>query len=438
MGAKYVYFLDQNTRITNHLAISTTRPEARQDSVVNSEIARMIGKQDYFENRLLFSTKLLKKFNAKNSLNAGFTLEDHFVNRYIEDEYITYRLPAKDSLVLLPPIKINQKNLIVFQCFSEWKHRFTNTLSVYAGVNYTHFFMNHSSALEPRTNFKWEVTDKQTINLGYGLHSQLQPLYYYFIRTFLTDNLWYRDQYIETNRELEFSKSHHFALGYDLLISRNLRFKAEAYYQYLFNIPVEANESYFSLVNMWGASHAWEADSLVNEGTGRNTGIEFTIEKFLSDNYYFLITASVLDSKYKGSDGVKRSTAFNNNYMANSLVGYELPVKDRSSININVRLALTGGRRIIPHNELRTFEERDDIYFYDRAYEERLKDYFRLDTRIGYKMNFKKATHELAIDIVNITNRANEFERVFDEGTNRIETQYQQGFFITGFYRINF
>ncbi len=438
VGVKYVHFLDQNTRITNHLAISTRRPEVRHDSVVDSEVSRLIGKQDYIENRFLFSSKLFKKFNAKNSLNAGLTLEDHFVYRNIEDEFIIYKLPARDSLVLLPPIKIRQKNLIVFQCFTEWKHQFTDKLSVYAGLNYTQFSINHSSSLEPRTNLKWELTDKQTINIGYGLHSQLQPLYYYFTRTSLTDDIWDRDQYVETNRELGFSKSHHIALAYDLLISRNLRFKAETYYQYLFNIPVEVNESYFSLLNMWGDSHAWEVDSLVNEGTGRNTGIDITFEKFLSDNYYFLFTASILDSKYKGSDGVKRHTAFNNNYMVNSLVGYELPVKDRSSININVRLALTGGRRIIPHDELKTLEERDDIYLYDRAYEERLKDYFRLDTRIGYKMNFKKATHELAVDIVNITNRANEFERVFDEATNRIETHYQQGFFITGFYRVNF
>ena len=47
-------------------------------------------------------------------------------------------------------------------------------------------------------------------------------------------------------------------------------------------------------------------DSLLNEGTGQNYGIELTFEKFLGNNYYFLFTSSLFESTYKGSDGIKR------------------------------------------------------------------------------------------------------------------------------------
>ena len=45
-------------------------------------------------------------------------------------------------------------------------------------------------------------------------------------------------------------------------------------------------------------------DSMVNEGTGYNYGLELTVEKFLSRNYYVLLTGSLFDSKYKGYDGI--------------------------------------------------------------------------------------------------------------------------------------
>ena len=62
-------------------------------------------------------------------------------------------------------------------------------------------------------------------------------------------------------------------------------------------------------------SHPLErTDSLVNNGTGENYGIEFTLERFLSNNFYFLITTSIYESNYKGYDGIKRNTAFNGNY----------------------------------------------------------------------------------------------------------------------------
>ena len=179
-------------------------------------------------------------------------------------------------------------------------------------------------------------------------------------------------------------------------------------------------------------------DSLVNEGTGINRGIELTLEKFLSDRYYFLITASLLDSKYKGSDGILRNTAFNSTLNLNALLGYEVPVRENGTIDFNIRFVSAGGRRVIPHDEEKTLQEGENVYFYDRAYEERLADYFRLDARVDYKYNGSKVRHEVGLDIVNITNRPNEWERRYNDQSNQIEMIYQQGIFFYIFYRINF
>ena len=209
-------------------------------------------------------------------------LEDHFVEYYEQYNSIIYPTPGGDSLVLLPPRISKENNLVVFQSFMEWKHRFSNALTLYGGLNYQHFFMNHTYSIEPRTSLKWRFKENQSISVGYGLHSQLQPFFYYLVQTPLTDDIWDRDNYIQTNRDLEFTKSHHVAMGYDFSISSNLRFKAEIYYQSLYNVPVESKESPLSLINVGAGDEFPYIDSLVNDGTGRNFGIEFTLEKFLS------------------------------------------------------------------------------------------------------------------------------------------------------------
>ncbi len=438
IGLKHVHFFSERTRIVSNLSLSLSRSWEQLDAVENGEYVQFLGEEHFKQDRFLVSSKLIKKFSAKNIATLGVKLEDHFVEYYEHYSRISYDTPDGDSLVMLPPWISKEDNLFVLQGFAEWKHRFSNNLTLYGGINYLHFFMNNSYALEPRANLKWRFRSNQSLSIGYGLHSQLQPFFYYLYKTPLSDDVWDRDNFVQTNRELEFTKSHQLALGYDYSISQNLRLKAEVYYQSLFNVPVETRESPHSLINVGAGDEFPHVDSMVNNGTGRNMGIEFTLEKFLSNRYYYLITASLLDSKYEGSDGLTRNTTFNIHYALNALIGYELPVRERGALYFNIRAVSAGGRRVIPHDEQRTIEEDKDVYNVEESFELQLADYFRIDTRVGYKLNGRKALHEIALDLTNITNRPNEYSRLYNAQTNLIETNYQQGFFFILFYRIRF
>src|SRR5690606_3211941 len=105
-----------------------------------------------------------------------------------------------------------------------------------------------------------------------------------------------------TNKNLGFTRSHHWVLGYDQKLGKELRLKAETYYQRLYNVPVTQRPGSFSTLNE-GTNYIYsDEDSLVNNGTGRNFGLELTLEKFFSRGYYFLFTASLFDSRYRASD----------------------------------------------------------------------------------------------------------------------------------------
>ena len=91
------------------------------------------------------------------------------------------------------------------------------------------------------------------------------------------------------------------------------------------------------MVNMGGFFGTANVDSLENEGTGSNYGIELTLEKFLSSGYYVLFTTSLFDSKYVGGDGVTRNTAFNGNYVFNLLGGYERRIAEATFLTVDLK-----------------------------------------------------------------------------------------------------
>jgi hypothetical protein len=167
-------------------------------------------------------------------------------------------------------------------------------------------------------------------------------------------------------------------------------------------------------------------------------GLDITFEKFFSKNYYFLLTASVFDSKYRGSNDKLTNTAFNNNYVVNALAGYELPLSDKGTLALNIRMVSAGGKRYTPIDLEKSKRTDEAHYIKEQAYSKQFDDYFRLDGRISYKRDSKNITQEWALDITNITDHQNVFSRSYSPSTNSITTEYQQGFFPMMFYRINF
>ncbi len=434
-GAKHTYFINDNIRLVNTLAISTRRPYYIADSIVNDNETLRLMKNDDAENRLIISSKISGKLNTKNSFSAGICFENCMISTYFqESEYFI----EEDSMVSYDPYKEENKNLNLFQSHLQWKHRFNNYLTMNTGLHYQHFLFNNSISVEPRIGIKYQFIKNQSVSVGYGLHSQLQPLFYYFVKTriFAPNSSDY--SYIETNHDLGFTKSNQFVLSYDWSITSNFRLKMETYYQLLFDVPVEEKESYVSLINEGAGFYLARIDSLVNRGTGKNYGIEFTLEKFLNRNYYFLITTSLFNSRYRGSDNIERNTVYNGNYVVNALAGYEYIINNRSSLQFNIKLVTAGGRRIIPLDEARSMEKKESVYIYERAYEPQVPSYFRLDGRISYLRHSKRITQEWAVDLTNITDQKNEYERFYNSMTGRITTMYQQEFLILGFYRINF
>jgi hypothetical protein len=299
-----------------------------------------------------------------------------------------------------------------------------------------YYTLNKSSIVEPRFGMSYQINNSNTVLFNYGLHGQLQPLPVYL---FQQTNGGAIDK---SNQDLDFTKAHHFVLGYERRLQNDWRVKAETYYQYLYDVPVEKAATGFSMLNA-GADFTFpEKVGLVNNGTGENYGVELTVEKFLSKGFYILTTGSIFKSSYKGSDGIERNTTFNYGYAANVLAGKEWKMgkANKNAFTFDVKLTSLGGRYTTPVNLAASITTNREILDETRYNTEQLKGYFRLDTKFGFRINSskRKVSQTFYLDLQNVTNQQNIFLRRYNPERQKIGEVNQIGFFPDLLYRIQF
>jgi outer membrane receptor protein involved in Fe transport len=279
----------------------------------------------------------------------------------------------------------------------------------------------------------WKVKPNQTISFGTGLYNRLEPLSYYFAKSSTGNN----------TDPLSPSKSAQVILGYEKNINRTLRFKTEMYYQHLYDIPVSADPNYnFSLLNVSDISAIGSSSyqNLVNKGTGRNYGIELTLEKSLNKGYYFMITSSLFDSKFKALNGKEFNTAFNTRYVGNLLLGKEWNVgKHKNNLfGLNGKLIYAGGRKYSPILEEESFRLDEEVIDQNRINTLTAAPYIRVDFSTSYRINKKKTSHLFILDMQNLLNRENTVGMHYNQSKRIIEAKKWSGIIPTINYRIEF
>ncbi len=443
LGASHKIFFNEKSYLYSTISMSGTKVYTKVDSAFFTTIPPSNENQDtlFTKTTKLFygeknsevittaSTRYVNKINSKNTITAGLGFEQH--NIEYQDSFLR---ELYDRELYQHITNVNEEGILVAQEYVQWQHKFNNVLTLNTGLYAQQFLHNNSTAVEPRAGLTYEPKPTHIFSLGYGLHSRLQPMFYYFIQTYDTLN----NTYSLTNKNLEFTKANHLVLGYDHMFGKNVHIKIESYYQWLYNVPVTQRASNFSMLNEGASFHLNRVDSLINTGTGKNYGIEFTLEKYLNNNWYFLFTESLFDSWYTGSDNIERHTAFAANFATNILGGYEYKFNDKFAIDVNAKITWSGGKRNPYLDAQASIEKGEAVYNDSKAYSVREKDYFRLDLRIALKNNSKKFYQEWAIDFTNLTDHKNVYSQNYNHNTNSVEYIYQQGFFPMFLYRINF
>jgi len=371
--------------------------------------------------RFAAGTVLNHKFGPRHTNRSGLTYTRLFYNNHIQAVN-----PFTGSF---SEVYHGNGNTDLVQAFSESKIDLTNNFTINAGLHFQYFLLNRHYAIEPRIALRWQAAPKHAISIGYGKHSQVEDVGVYLTGIQVTP-----EENVQPNRRLDFSRSHHFVLGYDYAILPALRLKLEGYYQYLYDIPVMPG-SYYSLINSSGGFYN---DTLSNEGTGRNAGIDLTLEKFLTRQYYFLATVSLFDSKYKGGDGIQRNTRFNSNFVVNLLGGKEWTIRKKNILGVNLKATLSGGEYYVPVDLEQSKVQHREVLDEARAYTVRLPDFYFLDLTLTYRTNHRKFSGIWAIQIKNILNQQPATGYVYNDFNQSVEPVHGMGILPFVSYKVEF
>ena len=212
----------------------------------------------------------------------------------------------------------------------------------------------------------------------------------------------------------------------------------------MYNIPVTADDTTaFSLINMGSGFARFFPTELKNTGTGTNYGVEVTLQKFFDNSFYFLFSGTLFDSKYVASDGIERNTSYNGNYIANLLAGKEFKIGDKNTLSLGFKGTYAGGKLYGPVDVVQSAYLQEVIFLNDGFNSLQFPDYLRIDAKINWKLNADKVTHEIGLDLVNITGRQNLLglsyaPDLFDPTATPTAERYQLGFLPIFYYRADF
>jgi hypothetical protein len=412
------------------LAFHANQPEIKYPPILD---------YNFGETRLSGSFNYKRKQNINSHIHAGISIDQYFL-RYFDVSRQTN--PESELFGDWRTRWRYNGSAVLVQPFVEWRHT-ANKFDVVAGLHNQFLSLNNSlSVAEPRLAVRYYVNDRVKLNAGFGLHSQMQQPYLYFYGAKNSTN----GNPIPENHDMGFTRSRHFVAGVEKFLGSDtsgVRIKMEMYYQGIYDVPVHKNrESSFSLINTGADFTRLTPEKLVNKGRARNYGIEVTAEKTFADGYLFLLTGSVFQSRFQGSDKVWRNTDFNCRYLANFLITREWELKKQNIIALGGKIITAGGRWYGPVDMDSTLAEKHVIYFSDTKNTIQFKPYFRVDVRFSYKVNLPNISHEIALDLINIFNRANVLKKTYIPDNNaypsEVRDEYQLGMLPFFYYRINF
>lgn len=400
-GVTHHLVLGSRTYLRTSAALTAQRTMWDQERLDDALVLQPEFSLQSTEGRAILGTTLVHKWSPRHLNRSGVTAQRLF-----------YSLDLHSALDHRPPLVAvaqdgGQSTLV--EAFSQSRLTPVDGLDVTLGVHTQHFALTGATAVEPRLGLRWAFHPGQALSLGYGLHSQIEDLRLYLVRPAGVS---------EPNRDLGFTRAHHVVVGYERALGGAIRGRIEAYAQRLFDVPVVAGCS-FSTLNL---RQDWTfAEPLVNDGAGENIGIEATLERSFQDGFYALLTGSLFRSRYRGGDEIWRATRYDQRFAVNALAGREVRVGRQNLFSANVRLAVLGGERRSPVDEVASVLRQEVVYDEARAFADQNPALWLLDLTLTYRINGRRLSQVIALQLKNAL-AAKDTSLDYNLALDRVET----------------
>ena len=420
LGVGHRIWFNNDTYWKTTLAITVNGIDSHSEQLDDQIQLRPENKIKRTNWNFVLSSFINKKFSANHTNRTGITVTG-----------MTYDMLLKNADPITNPMQtIANENgtSALLAAYTNSSFNLSDKWTLTAGLYGQYFMLNKRYSIEPRAGVRYNLSDNKSLGLSYGLHSRLELLNYYFTRSETGELI---------NKDLDFTRGHHLVLSYDWNIGKDYHLRVEPYVQYLYSVPVIADSSY-SFLNI--KDEWFVQDGLVSKGKGLNYGIELTFEKYMSKGYYYMFTASLFSSRYKGGDNIWRNTRYNRNYLFNFLIGKEWMVgrTKQNMFSANVRFSYQGGDRYSPVDYAASLANEEAIYDENNAFSKQLSPIFLSHFTVSYRINRRKVAHEFAIKVLNAMLYEEYFGHSYNFKTHKVDV-FREGITMPNIsYKIEF
>lgn len=267
--------------------------------------------------------------------------------------------------------------------FDRLRYNFGVRLDYFDGIDEKFYF-------SPRFSTSYTLTSDLTVNFSTGIYYQ-SPSYIWLAAGDLNSNLKETrvDQYIA---------------GVNYKLKKDTRLKVEAFYKDYSDYPTSKLREYLVLANT-GAGFGGAEDNfasyglepLVSQGEGVVRGLEFSIQKKLSDiPLYGILSLTYSRAEFTALDGIERVGNFDQRWIFSLSGGYKFSHEWEASM----RFRYASGTPYTPYNSDGT----QSVSQYNTA---RFEPSHSLDIRVDKRWNFEGWSLISYIDIQNIYNKKN-------------------------------
>jgi hypothetical protein len=218
-GLSHTILLKKNDYLKTNIGISGNYNHIMADRIDTSFKTPGNIKPEYRQTtnntRIAFNTTYSRKFNSRNFVNTGI-YADVFQTLFVDSNDYLFKENSFRSAPQLQRFKFTDQGVCAMAA-SYQRRPDVQCL----GISNQYFVLNGSNALEPRAGLRYSISQKRSVSLGGGMHSQLQPFYIYFA----TDSSETNER-VETNTGLDFTRAAHAILAYDQNFSANFQVKS--------------------------------------------------------------------------------------------------------------------------------------------------------------------------------------------------------------------
>ena len=271
-----------------------------------------------------------------------------------------------------------------------------NRLGISGGIRtdmntFTTDGMNGLQTLSPRISFSYVLADKWTLNASSGIYYKI-PVY---------TLLGYADSNdVLVNKNARYQRATHYTAGVEFLPNDGLRFTLEGFYKQYGNVPVSARDG-ISLSNLGADFNVLGNEAVITNGRGKTYGIEFFVQKKLTDRFFGILSYTYYRSLYSGADNKLISSSWDNQHLLSITGGYKFP----RNWELGLKFRYQGGAPYTPFDEtasrLNYLSQGKGTLNYNQLNTQRLNGFNSSDIRIDKKWNFKKFTFDLFLDVTN-------------------------------------